>query len=446
MVKTMNTDTGTNADDWKTGTDAIALCMICGSEYAVGTRECPDCHVSLSVVRRCPNCHRVVSAQHSKCVYCRSSFTHELPKDPRLDEVPDLDRQHALSVGVRRFRAAAVSIATFVTVFCLGLVFLRQINKPIFTPQIIAKSSVLHSAQLRRAPSLSSSIVGKAASGTAVSVTGFRENDQGRWMTLDWNNAAAYLPVSDLSAPRAVDGNGGGDALNFYISAMDAESVDEAVKQVDYYARAFPDNAHGEELKWALAERVRALSQRGGSQGSALRREANQLYQQLVALNGKYAEKAQDALTRTPSAPETEARPRVPRRKADGLQIIGGSGTEITTSSTPHEALVLTQAEVIVRAGKLSQATAGDVLTGHVALQVKTNGILAIPAGALCHLTVSKGPSESKLGLALTSIEIDHRFYAVKSQTIDIPSGDADRQTVNRGLSFHLEAPLVIER
>ena len=68
----------TNANDWKSGTEALSLCMICGGEYEPGTRECPDCHVSLSMVRRCPACHRIVSAKHTKCVYCRTSFTHDL--------------------------------------------------------------------------------------------------------------------------------------------------------------------------------------------------------------------------------------------------------------------------------------------------------------------------------------------------------------------------------
>jgi hypothetical protein len=441
----MNTETTINADDWKTGTDALALCMICGGEYATGTRECPDCHVSLSVVRRCPNCHRVVSAQHSKCVYCRSSFTHELPKDAFPEDLPALDKQRSMGAGLRRFRAAAVSIGTFVFVFCLGMVFLRQINKPpAFPVHVVAKSHVLHSAELRRAPSYSSSVVGKVVSGASVNLTGFRENDQGRWMTVDWNNTVAYLPVSDLAVPQPVEASDGANALKFYLLGMEPDSVDEAVKAVDSYAQAFPKNPHGEELKWVLAERIRSLSQHGGPQGTALRRQANQLYQLLAESNGTYAGKAHDALNRVPTSTEPQSRAHVSVRKTDSLEIIGGSGTEVsTTQSAPHEVLVLTQAEVIVRAGKLSQATEGAVVAGRVALQVRANGIMAIPAGAPCQLTVvSAGQSGGTLGVKLTSIEVDHHVYAVKSQAINIPSSGGSE----RALNFRLSAPMVIER
>ena len=440
----------TNADGWKTGTEALALCMICGGEYEPGTRECPDCHVSLSVVRRCPNCHRIVSAKHTKCVYCRSAFTQELGKEPFPADHPPVEGPLTLSKGVRRFRATAVSIVTFVFVFCLGLVFLYQTNKSRIPARIIAKSHVLHSAQLRLSPSFNSSIAGQVMPGTAVNLTGYRESDQGLWMVLDWNNAVTYLPASDLSAPRAVDANDGANALKLYLSEMEtAETVDEAIKAVDSYTQTFPGNAHDEELRWVLAEHVRAISQHGGPQGPALRQQANQQYQQLTDLNGNFAGKARDALKKNPSAQAPEARPHVSRRKAeDGLEIIGGSGTQTSTvQSAPHEALVLIQAQVFVRTGKLSQLTAGAVVTGHVAYPVKTNGIVAIPAGAPCQLTVvSSDPTGATIGLALTSIEIDHRIYAVQSPALEVHSGGGEKPTVYRALSFRLNAPLVIER
>ena len=74
------------------------------------------------------------------------------------------------------------------------------------------------------------------------------------------------------------------------------ESVDESIKAVDYYAKTYPGNAHTEELRWTLAERARVLSQRGGPEGTDLRHEANQEYQQIVDSNGKLADKARDAL------------------------------------------------------------------------------------------------------------------------------------------------------
>lgn len=334
----------TNANEWKTGTEALALCMICGAEYEPGTRECPDCHVSLSVVRRCPACHRIVSAKHTRCVHCRAAFTTELPKGP-LSTEPTNEGPAGLSKSARRFRAAAVSIATFIFVFCLGLAFLRQVGQPTFTVHVIAKSMVLKSAQLRHTPSSRSSVVVEIAPGTAVNITGFRESDNDRWMALEWNKAVGYLPAEVLAAPKAATADAGANALKFFMLGMEtAESVDESVKAVDYYAKTYPGNAHGEELRWVLAERARVLSQQGTpAEGASLRRESNQQYQQLVDLNGKFAEKAREALNgneTSPSAQEPRGRRHADSRQKpepDEIQIISGSGTKVITAPpVPH--------------------------------------------------------------------------------------------------------------
>ena len=81
----MKTNANLHADEWKSGTEALALCMICGGEFPPGTRDCPDCNVSLSIVRRCPACNKIVSAQHTKCVYCRTPFVEELSRRPSED-------------------------------------------------------------------------------------------------------------------------------------------------------------------------------------------------------------------------------------------------------------------------------------------------------------------------------------------------------------------------
>jgi hypothetical protein len=102
----------------------------------------------------------------------------------------------------------------------------------------------------------------------------------------------------------------------------------------------------------------------------------------------------------------------------------------------------LTQAEVRVRTGKLSQLSAGAVISGHVASPVKTNGILAIPAGAPCQIAVvTADPSGARLSLALTSIDIDHRSYAVQSSPVEVNAGRGEV-----AVDFHLQAPVVIER
>ena len=428
-------------DEWKSGTEAIALCMICGGEYAPGTQECPDCHVSLSVVRRCPSCLKIVSAQHKKCVYCHVPFTTELPR--ALPDLPALN-ETGVSAGVRRFRAAVVSISTFLIVFCLGMFFLWRINRPAFIPQVIAKAHMIHSTQLRRTPSSNSSNLGKMSSGNPVNLTGIQENDQGRWVAVDWSGMTAYVPAADISAPRAVESDAGANALQFYLAGMEtAEAATDGGSAVEEYAKTFPGDQHADELRWLLAERLRLLAQRGGSQGAEFRRQANQQMEQLAAGRGSFAEKARVALERTPSDAHRLARPTIGIPKKDEIQIIGGAGTQTSTAqSTPRNVLVLTQAEIPVRTGKLSQVPAGALISGHVTSSVKTNGLVAIPAGAACQLAVvSVAPSTAKLALKLISIDIDRHTYAVKSGPVEVRTGKGEA-----ALSFRLDAPLVIQR
>ncbi len=441
-------DTDINANEWKSGTDAIAMCMICGGEYAADTELCPDCNVSLSVVRRCPSCSRIVSFQHTKCVYCRVPFTHEAPKSLLSgDIIPEMPR--APNQGQRRFRAAAVSIVTFIIVFTLGITFLRRTNQPSFPAHVVAKSYALRPLVLRHAPSPSASSVDSVAAGSTVDITGFPNGDRGqRWITVQWKNASAYAQANELAPPKPLEVDGA-DVLKYYLLGMETEVIDEAVKAVDYYSRAFPGDVHGDELRWVLAERLRSLAQHGGSgEAVALRRRANQQYEQLMASNGRFAEKAREALAKSPATVASETPKHTSARKTDNLEVVGGSGTQTSTAkSGAHEVLVLNQADVIVRAAKLSQLKAGTVVQGHVARSVKTNGIVAIPAGALCQLTVmTSNPSDINVSLGLTSIDIDHRAYAVKSRLVELPLGEEAKRTADRALTFHLDAPLVIER
>jgi hypothetical protein len=433
--------------DWKEGTEVLAICMICGAEYDAGTKMCPDCDASLSLVRRCPNCHRIVSSQHKKCVYCHTLFTNELPKN-----IPT-----AAAVGVRlppiskdkqRLRAIAVSAVTFIVVFCAGYVFLRSIRQSeIPVLRVLATAKVSRAVELRRAPSLNSAVLDKVAPGTMINITGSVTGAEGRgWMVLDWNNAVAYLPSVDLTPPKVVEVDGGTNVLKLYLVGMEPESVDDTVKAVEHYTQAFPGDVRGEELRWVLAERIRTLSQHAGPAEVGLRRQAHQQYEALAALNGGYAEKARDVLKGLPLPSIGGVSPRRGERKVDGLEIVGGSGTQVSdTKSAAHEVLVLNRAEVVVRAGKLSHLATGAVVQGRVSRPVKTNGIVAIPAGASCQLTVMSADS-SNVALELRSIEIDHRVYAVKSEAIETPSGDSAKQVADHALMFHLNAPLVIQR
>lgn len=325
---TVKTETG----NWKSGTEALAICTICGAEYEVGKETCPDCNVSLSVVRRCPGCHRIVSAQHAKCVHCHTLFLSELPTQ-YVPSPAAYGSARASSLAEQRFRAVVVSAITFAVVFLLGFVFIRQMNRPAVSVRVIANSHVLHSADLRRASSLSSSVIDKAAPGTIVNITGYRSGDQERrWLVVEWNNAPAYVLMYDLAPPKAIDAEEGANVLKFYLLGMEANSVDDAVSSVDYYKQIFPGDVHGEELRWILAERIRSLAQHGVIEESKLRRQAHQQYEALVASSGGYVEKARDILAKLPMPSASEAVRRAPLRKSDGVQVVGGASTQTSTT------------------------------------------------------------------------------------------------------------------
>jgi len=290
-----------NGPEWKAGTEALALCIICGSKHAPDTAECPDCHVSLSVVRCCPECQRMVSAQHTRCVYCRTSFTHELPqgKDRALPPL-GLERQrNPLRV---LFRVTVVSVGTFAFVFLFGILFLRAIHRPEGTHPVVARSHALDSANLLRSPSSNSSIVGIVSSETPLSITGAQANSRGRWMVLHWKKHTAYLPAREMAAPLASEQEGGATVLKFFIEgANSADALNGAALSVDQYVKSFPESPTGGELRWLLAKRMQALAVRGGSQGTAMRRAADRQLKLLAASEGPFAAKAR-ALTGKDSA------------------------------------------------------------------------------------------------------------------------------------------------
>jgi len=434
-----------NANDWKSGTEALALCSLCGAEYPVDTQECRDCHVSLSIVRRCPECQKLVSAKHTRCVYCRASFTHELPKPFPGPLAPD-GSGSTFDPARRRLRAAVVSVGTFVLVFALGILFLRLLEMPNGLAQAVAQTRAVDSAELRRSPSHTSSIAGMVTPNTALHVTGVQQNAQGRWMVLQWKNGAAYVLASQVAAPRITAADGGVEVLEFFMESMESPAAVEGARgSVDQFAKSFPRRPEGERLRWLLAERMRILAQRGGGQGESLRKQANEQYQQLADGGGSFAEKARAILQ--PGSGALAAAQAGSRRnsrrgsKTQEVTIVGDSGIQIIGDTAQrHRALVLTEADIVVRAGKVSGAKAGSVVSGRVAQAIEANGSVAVPAGARCRLkVVSPAADGTPANLQLLSIEVDKRSYAVQSTAAAWQPGDA-------ALTFHLDAPLVIQR
>ena len=448
-MTTMDMTSGTG--EWKGNTPTLAYCMICGSEYPEGTKVCLDCDVSLSVVRRCPKCKRIVSAQHTKCVHCRHPFIGDQPQELVQAEAQTTEFRQPLNERMKQFRAIAVTAVAALFVLCVVLFILRPADDPSRLIRVVARSSVLHATGLRRSPSGGSAVIDKVSPGIALEVTGSQHGEQGLWLGVKWNNAIAYAPAHDLTPPQAIDADSGASVLKVYLTELEAsDPIDLAVKSVDYFAQVFPSNPQRDELRWILAERLRSLSASSGSKGPALRRQADEQYEQLTATNGSYAQKSRDALARI--SPHQDggsggaAQTRKTAHKENGLQIVDSGGVHGFTSDSSNfrEVMVLTRTEVMVHAGKLSQSNEGAVVSGRVAYDVKANGIVAIPAGSLCQLRVLRSDSTGILSLGLTSIEINHKVYAVKSSSTEMATGN--RQKVKGALTFHLDAPLVLER
>ncbi|PSH05236.1 MAG: hypothetical protein CXZ00_03550 [Acidobacteria bacterium] len=398
----------------------------------------------LSVVRRCPECNRIVSAQHTKCIHCGTPFQYGQTKNLQPAHVLPNTSYNAKNKMKRQFRAAAVSIVTFSFVFVLGLRFMRHIGgQSTAQAQVIATSNMLHAAQFRSSSSLNSSIVGEAESGKPIQLTGCLEGERGqRWLKVAWNNSIVFVQLKDVTPPKVLE-PAGADILKFYVAGMESPSiVKDAVSAVESYIRMFPSDSRNGELRWVLAERIKYLAQRAGSvDAAALRREAHRQYEQLANSNSPYAERARNVSDEI----EPDSTPSGERsgRKTDGLKVVGGSGTKTSNQSlTAHEVLVLSRAEILVQASQTDQLVPGATVPGRLARAVKTNGKLAIPAGAQCLLEVI-GRANSEISLALSSVEIDGRSRAVSSKPIDVSSGGIVR---DRSLIFHLESPLVIER
>jgi hypothetical protein len=60
--------------EWILGSEPISVCFSCDSTFPQDSAKCPVCDCPLSIVRRCPSCRRILSAQHSHCIYCSTSF------------------------------------------------------------------------------------------------------------------------------------------------------------------------------------------------------------------------------------------------------------------------------------------------------------------------------------------------------------------------------------
>src|SRR5215472_16301053 len=183
------------------------LCMSCNAEFPSGSAtECPNCHVSLSLVRRCPGCQRVRGAQHVRCRYCSTGF---VPVDQPVSEGAAA-LPHA---GPRKTTPAQIATtAGVIALFALAIVvIIYRVRKMAPKPHLpIGQTYALKVTTLYREPSLTAPPIGDLQPGTVVDLTDFPFDSVGnRWFEVSSHNARGYARAGEVAPPKGKDSENG---------------------------------------------------------------------------------------------------------------------------------------------------------------------------------------------------------------------------------------------
>ena len=328
---------------WIPGAEPVTVCLSCNNEFPRGTTSCPNCEVALSDVHKCPECHRVQSTDHAQCLYCSSPLVVGAARKREIVQLqPPSSGDLAwgwvrliLTIGTPQLLAAGL------VVFVLA----RSIST---TKSSIGQSYILEQASLRKEPSLRAPVIQKLEAAEKVNITQYAFDDMGNhWFGISGQGIDGYVLAREVAPPKATEPEEGSKALRHSLLALDNTAVlPEAAVAVDYFRSAFPASPHGDELRWLLAERTRALAEHSDRRQALLRR-AGELYAKIAQGNGQFAEPARRALAQLP--PEIGAAgPRPSTSKARGstpmdtpfqhLTVVGGSlSTRSTRSSAPGD-------------------------------------------------------------------------------------------------------------
>lgn len=435
----------------------FAMCMNCETEHPADQPVCPTCGLALSIVRRCPGCDRIVSARHPRCIYCSQPLAVSAVQDvaPAGSEAEiakaRLRRRELIEHRIRQ-RAALVSIATFILVFVLGLIFIARMKwNSDAKPRVIAKSYILRSTAARRAPAHSSAEIARLSPGDVIDISDFRANDDAsRWAATEWNGATAFIPISDFAPPKIVSADRGADLLKFYLLGMNEPNVvPDAAQAIEHFATTFPAAANVAELRWLLADRARHLAAQS-AQRDALLREARNQYEILAQSSGDYSERARRLLSGSLSAlPEkTSAGAGSSRPATPSLQVVTGSSDAQKyggfTKSPAHEVLLLDQSKITTSFDIPVLSQPSTVVNGRVARTVYVGRVPAIPAGSPCVIEIRDNPSLASPTASLLAVVVRDRRYELQSSTVEIKR--ATGSSTGRAADFVLQTPVAITR
>jgi len=436
---------------WAPGAEPLAICMSCSSTYPPDTAECPNCHVSLSVVRKCPSCGRVQSAQHFACIYCANAFVREEGLRPLASGPLARKRESAQ----RRFLiVGAIALSVGVAVG-LALYLLRS---PTGGPlPVIAQSYVLHPCSMHTSPSPDAAPAKDFQGSEIVEITDYAIDMMGnRWFRITSEGVGGYIRTQDVAPPKARNPEKGFEALRHWLLGMDDSSaLDEAQQAVDYYRSTYPASPHGDEIRWLLAERTRTLAE-GSDQRHTLLVSAREQYEKIVKAGGEYAERAREALQNLPTDSPFGAPRRSVQSSTLGFSVVGGSVTsshgapEGTPGAPIRRVTVLTRTPLYVRLSSPVQLSPGTNFEALFAQDIWVNRDLAIPRGSAARIAVSETGGASSL--RIVAAVIAGETYQVSASISHFSSMDRSgigaqvppTLPVGTRLEFRLDAPLVV--
>jgi hypothetical protein len=436
---------------WAPGAEPLAICMSCSATYPPETAECPNCGVSLSVVRKCPSCGRVQSAQHFACIYCANSFVREEGLKP-LASGPLLRKRQ---LAQERFRIVAGIALAVGIVAGLTLYFLRR--SPGGAPAVIAQSYVLHPTSMRTSPAPDAAPAKDFQGSEIVNITDDAIDIMGnRWFRITSEGLGGYVRTQDVAPPKAQDPEKGFEALRHWLLGMDDPSVlGEAQQAVEYYRNTYPTSSHGDEIRWLLAERTRSLAE-GSDQPRAVLASAREQYQKIAEAGGEYADRAREALEQLPRDFPSAATPRSGRSSTFGFSVVGGSVTSSHNapggaSGAPiRRVTVLTRTPLYVRLTSPAQLSPGTTIEAEFSGDIVVNRQIAIPSGSAARIAVSETGGARHLRIVAAVIDgetyqVSASLWRIQSAGQKLAAGEIPSALLaGTRIEFRLDAPLVV--
>jgi len=428
------------------GCEPLAVCMVCLTEFSVEVLECDKCHVPLSVVRKCPGCSRIVSARHSKCVYCGRLFVIR-PIASSASATQHKHLHHPISNRISRI--AIVGIAVYTLVFSLVFYATRKLDH---RPAPRPLSRIASSYALRRAPiyansSLTGDPIGHAAGTVEVLDFATAGNTALGWHITS-TGVGGFVRAGDFAPPNAIDAEKGYTLLRCAILAADVrQSLFLAFDAVQHYRNTFAASAHRDDLSFLIAEQAQRVALK--TRDAELLSRARDVYSQLAS-SGQFSEQARQMLEQLPHPEQSWAS--TPASPTADLQFVGGELRPQSSHDTLHTVTLSNQEEISVQLPPVLNASKGSMLEGTVLENRPRQGDhYTVPAGSPCLVKVVETvaplspASDGALILELQGVSMQGRWVRVNAGLLRVPLPATARDDHHSwNVVFTLRAPLIV--